>query len=49
MKQPLGSESDEQGDQIGRFFAYWVIACFGQFFENCGNSPIFGQHSFFTT
>jgi hypothetical protein len=24
----------KQGDQIGRIFAYWAIALFGQFFEN---------------
>jgi hypothetical protein len=24
----------EQGDQIRRFFAYWVIVCFRQFLEN---------------
>jgi hypothetical protein len=23
----------EQGDQIGRIFAYWAIAYFGQLFE----------------
>jgi hypothetical protein len=30
-----------QGDQIGRIFAYWVIDCFGQFFENYRSSPKF--------
>jgi hypothetical protein len=24
----------QQGDQIGRIFAQWVIVCFGQFREN---------------
>jgi hypothetical protein len=24
----------EQGDQIGRFWAFWAIDYFGQFFEN---------------
>jgi hypothetical protein len=28
-----------QGEQIGRIFAYWVLAYFGQFRENYGNSP----------
>jgi hypothetical protein len=31
---------NEQGDQIGRIFAPWVIVYFGGFFENC----IFGSH-----
>jgi hypothetical protein len=38
----------EQGDRIGRFFAYWVTVSFGQYFENRGSSPnigkIFGQY-----
>jgi hypothetical protein len=30
---------DRQCDQIGRIFAQWVIAYFGQFIENDRNSP----------
>jgi hypothetical protein len=29
----------QQGDQIGRIFANWVIAYFGQFDEIYANSP----------
>jgi hypothetical protein len=32
-------ESLDQGDQIGRIFAYWTIVFFGQFLENCKSSP----------
>jgi hypothetical protein len=28
----------DQGDQIGRVFAYWVIAYFGHFYENYRNT-----------
>jgi hypothetical protein len=28
------SKSENQGDQIGRIFAYWAIINFGQYFEN---------------
>jgi hypothetical protein len=31
----------DQGDQIGRIFAYWAIVYFGQFIENYGSSPDF--------
>jgi hypothetical protein len=30
---------DVQSDQVGRIFAYWVIVCLGQFFENYRGSP----------
>jgi hypothetical protein len=30
-----------QGDQIGRIFAFWVIVYFEQFFENYKNNPNF--------
>jgi hypothetical protein len=32
----------EQGDQIGRIFAHWVIVHFGQFFEITEVAQIFG-------
>jgi hypothetical protein len=35
-----------QGDQIGLFYAYWVIVSSGQYFENCESSQIFGLLSF---
>jgi hypothetical protein len=31
--------ASEQGDQIGRIFAFWVIVYFGQFLENNKRSP----------
>jgi hypothetical protein len=31
----------EQGDQIGRIFAFWVIVFFGQLFENFQSSANF--------
>jgi hypothetical protein len=31
----------QQGDQIGRFFAYWASVFYGSFFDNCRSSPIF--------
>jgi hypothetical protein len=34
--------ADNQGDQMGRFFAYWVIINFGQFYQNEKNSHNFG-------
>jgi hypothetical protein len=30
-----------QDDQIGRIFAHWAIAYFGQFFENYRSNPNF--------
>jgi hypothetical protein len=30
-----------QGDQIGRIFAYWAIVYFGQFYENYKRIPNF--------
>jgi hypothetical protein len=36
----------EQGDQIGLIFASWVIACFGQLFENYERSPNVGAAYF---
>jgi hypothetical protein len=35
-----------QGDQIGRFFAAWVIVFFGQFFVNYRLSPNFWGYFF---
>jgi hypothetical protein len=40
-------ETGNQGDQIGRIFAYCVTVCFGQFFENKRNSRHF-WNTFFT-
>jgi hypothetical protein len=34
-------EGDEQTEQNGRFFVYWVIHHFGQFLENERSSPNF--------
>jgi hypothetical protein len=36
----------KKGDQIGRFFAYWVAVSFGQYCEKCESSPNFGLLSF---
>jgi hypothetical protein len=38
----LDSALLNQGDQIGRIFAYWVIVYFWQFFENFRSSHILG-------
>jgi hypothetical protein len=37
----------KQGDQIGRFFAYWAIAFFGQFFEITKVAQNFGLLRYF--
>jgi hypothetical protein len=37
----LDCDAKEQGDQIGRIFAYWVIVFFGQLFEKYRSRLIF--------
>jgi hypothetical protein len=37
----------QQGDQIGRIFAYWAIVYFGQFFENKRTIPPLPKDNFF--
>jgi hypothetical protein len=39
---PDNSCYHQQGDQIVRFFAYWVIVNFGQIFLSYRSSPNFG-------
>jgi hypothetical protein len=39
---PFSLSSFNQGDQIGHFFAEWVIVYLGLFYENCISSKNFG-------
>jgi hypothetical protein len=36
---PFTPLTRDQGDQVGRIFAYWAIVYFGQFLENHRSSP----------
>jgi hypothetical protein len=42
----LLAEAAWQGDQIGRFYAQWLMACFGQRHENYRRTPYFGPFLF---
>jgi hypothetical protein len=43
MSNKKSSACSQQGDQIGRFFAYLPVVYFEQLFENYTSRQIFGQ------